>query len=209
MSMNGFISRPPRTSRKKGEKCMEEKIQQEEIMDELNEDEKRKIIEEYDSESRFREFNIAWMARLVTIIAVGLALFHLITSFTGPLVTLKHRALHTGVILTLVFLLYPARRKAPQKRASVIDFIMGVLSILTIGYIFVDYTGIVSRSGLPNDSDVLFSFLIVLLVLEGGRRVVGNGLTILCSLFLLYAYFGPFLPNVIAHRGYSINDIAT
>ncbi|WP_047981813.1 TRAP transporter permease [Ornithinibacillus contaminans] len=177
--------------------------------EELSEEQKQKLIEKYDAESRFRNLNIRWMAWLVTCIAVGLALFHLITSFTGPLVTLKHRALHTGVILILVFLLYPSHKKAPQERASVVDFLLAILSVTTIAYIFIDYMGIVNRAGLPNQGDFLFSILIVILVLEGGRRVVGNGLTILSALFLLYAYFGPYLPRIIAHRGYSIEDITT
>jgi len=178
-------------------------------IEQLSEDEKRKLVEKYDSESRFRNLNIPWMARLVTIISVGLALFHLITSFTGPLVTLQHRALHTGVILVLVFLLYPSRKNAPQQRSSVVDFLLAIASSATIIYIFIDYTGIVNRAGLPNESDIIFSLLLVILVLEGGRRVVGTGLTVLCTLFLLYAYFGPYLPDIIAHRGYQIDDIVT
>ncbi|MEW9500251.1 TRAP transporter permease [Jeotgalibacillus marinus] len=169
----------------------------------------QEILEKFDSESRFRNLNIPWMIRLVSLLAVGLALFHLFTSFTGPLITLQHRALHTGVILALVFLLFPARKKAPQQRATVIDFLLAFLSIATIVYIFVDYMGIVQRAGLPNHTDIIFSFLVVMLVMEGGRRVVGTGLTVMCSLFLLYALFGPHLPTVIAHRGYSFEDILT
>ncbi|WP_042146845.1 TRAP transporter permease [Paucisalibacillus sp. EB02] len=178
-------------------------------VEELSVDEQKKLLEKFDAESRFRNFNIPWMVRLVTFFAVGLALFHLYTSFAGPLVTLKHRALHTGVILVLVFLLYPSRKKAPQNRASAIDFMLAIMALSTIAYIFIDYMGIVNRAGLPNTNDFVFSLLIVILVLEGGRRVVGMGLTILSSLFLLYAYFGPYLPRIIAHRGYSIEDITT
>ncbi len=173
------------------------------------EDDIKKVVEEYDIEARYRDINIKWIIRLISFISVGLAFFHLITSYTGPLVTLQHRALHTGVILALVFLLYPSRKKAPQQRPSVIDFLLALLSIATIVYIFVDYMGIVKRAGLPNEADFIFSLLIVMLVLEGGRRVVGTGLTILSSLFLLYAYLGPHLPDMIAHRGYSISDILT
>ena len=168
-----------------------------------------KIMEKYDTEMRFRRITVPWLVRVISFIAVCLALFHLITSFTGPLVTLKHRALHTGVILVLVFLLYPARKKSPQSRSSVVDFILAGLSIATIAYIFMDYVGIVQRSGLPNTMDLVFSFMVVMLVLEGGRRVVGTGLTILASLFLLYAFFGPYLPDIIAHRGYSFEDVMT
>ncbi|MFA1820397.1 TRAP transporter permease [Virgibacillus oceani] len=177
--------------------------------EQLSGEEKRKLVEKYDTESRFRTLNIPWMARLVTLISVGLALFHLITSFTGPLVTLQHRALHTGVILVLVFLLYPSRKNAPQQRASIIDFLLALLSVATIVFIFVDYMGIVQRAGLPSTNDVMFSLLMVILVLEGGRRVVGTGLTVLSALFLLYAYLGPYLPRVVAHRGYDIEAIVT
>ena len=197
---------------KKNEKSLEELAEKDVqgiIREELSEEEKQKIVEKYDSEARFRKLNIPWMARLVMIISVSLALFHLITSFTGPLVTLQHRALHTGVVMALVFLLYPSRKNAPQTRATIIDFLLAILSIATIVYIFTDYMGIVNRAGLPSQNDIIFSLLMVLLVLEGGRRVVGNGLTVLCTLFLLYAYFGPYLPRVVAHRGYQIDDIAS
>ncbi|MER2089742.1 MAG: TRAP transporter permease [Sporosarcina sp.] len=169
----------------------------------------QKIMEKFDTESRYRNMTVPWMIRVVTLLSVGLALFHLVTSFTGPLVTLQHRALHTGVILALVFLLYPSRKKAPRQRATIIDFILAALSIATIAYIFIDYLGIVQRAGIPSQTDKIFSFLVVMLVIEGGRRVVGNGLTVMCALFLLYAFFGPRLPTIIAHRGYSIEDILT
>jgi TRAP transporter 4TM/12TM fusion protein len=172
-------------------------------------DNTQKILEKYDTEMRYRTLNVKWIIQLVSLLAVGLALFHLITSFTGPLITLQHRALHTGVILALVFLLYPSSKKAPQQRASVIDFLLALLSIATIVYIFVDYMGIVNRAGLPSQTDIVFSFLIVMLFIEGGRRVVGSGLTVLCALFILYALFGAYLPRVIAHRGYSFEDILT
>lgn len=84
----------------------------------ISDEEQREIIKKYDSESRFRNLNIPWMIRMVTFLAVGLALFHLITSFTGPLITLKHRALHTGVILALVFILYPSRKKSPSTKSN-------------------------------------------------------------------------------------------
>jgi len=167
----------------------------------------QKVMEKYDTESRYRNLNIQWMIWLVTVLSVGLALFHLITSFTGPFITLQHRALHTGVIMALVFLLYPFRKKSPQQRVTSIDLLLAILSIATIVYIFIDYLGIVQRASLPNQSDLVLSFLMVMLVLEGGRRVVGAGLTILSSLFLLYAFFGPYLPEVVAHRGYSFADI--
>jgi TRAP transporter 4TM/12TM fusion protein len=165
------------------------------------------ILEKYDSEARFRTFTSAGVARFVSLLAVGLALFHLITAYTGPLITLQHRALHTGVVIALVFLLYPATNRSSRRKASVLDFIAVLVSFVTTAYIFYDFSGIVQRAGSPNQSDTILGLLVILLVLEGGRRIVGSALTILCLAFLAYAYLGPYMPTIIGHRGYSITDI--
>ena len=172
-----------------------------------NENHVDQVLKKFDAEARYRTFDSKWVIRIVSVLAVGLALFHLITAYTGPLVTLQHRALHTGVVVALVFLLYPGRKRSSKTKASLFDFLAGIISLITTVYIFVDYSGIVSRAGDPNTVDILLGLLTILLVLEGGRRIVGNALTILCLLFLLYAYFGPYMPMVIGHRGYSIEDI--
>jgi TRAP transporter 4TM/12TM fusion protein len=49
----------------------------------------------------------------------------------------------------------------------------------------------------------------VLLVLEVTRRVIGLNLTIIAVLFLLFGYFGPYVPELIVHKGYSVERIAT
>jgi TRAP transporter 4TM/12TM fusion protein len=170
-------------------------------------DNSKEILKKFDLEAHFRTFDSLWITRTVSFLAVGLAIFHLITAYTGPLVTLQHRILHTGVVMALVFLLYPARKSSPKNRATFIDIFCAILSLITIIYIFLDYNGIVTRAGSPNTSDTILGLLFVMLVLEGGRRIVGKGLTLLCALFLLYAYFGPNLPVIIGHRGYSIPDI--
>src|SRR5690625_7966964 len=84
----------------------------------------QKVMEKYDTESRYRNLNIQWMIWLVTVLSVGLALFHLITSFTGPFITLQHRAHHTGVIMALVFLLYPFRKNCTQRAVRNIEHSM-------------------------------------------------------------------------------------
>jgi TRAP transporter 4TM/12TM fusion protein len=165
------------------------------------------ILEKYDSEARFRKFDTKWIKWFVSILAVSLALFHLITAYTGPLVTLQHRALHTGAIVALVFLLYPGLKRSSRTKPSILDFTAVILSLITTIYIFVDYMGIVSRAGSPNTYDYVLGIVTILLVLEGGRRIVGNALTILSLIFLLYAYLGPYMPRIIGHRGYSIEDI--
>jgi len=47
----------------------------------------------------------------------------------------------------------------------------------------------------------------ILLVLEATRRAIGPELPIVVIVFLLYAYFGPYMPGYFAHRGYSLERI--
>ncbi|MBZ4652848.1 MAG: transporter permease [Peptococcaceae bacterium] len=166
------------------------------------------VLKNYDSESRFRKFANHHFTRIVAFMAIALSLFHLYTAWAGPLVTLKHRALHTSVVMALVFLLYPFSKKSAKDSLTVVDILLAILSLATGAYILISYDGIVLRAGMPNQTDLFFAFITLLLVLEAGRRITGKELAILAVVFLAYAYFGRSLPgNLLSHRGYGIKDI--
>src|SRR5690625_6326042 len=54
----------------------------------------REVLEKYDAESRFRVFTNKNITILISVIAVGFALYHLYTSALGAPATLKHRSIH-------------------------------------------------------------------------------------------------------------------
>ena len=49
--------------------------------------------------------------------------------------------------------------------------------------------------------------LLILVVLEATRRTTGWALTIIALLFIVYAYFGPYIPEPFDHRGYRLDRI--
>ncbi|MFB4160449.1 TRAP transporter permease [Geomicrobium sp. JSM 1781026] len=172
-------------------------------------DQQQEILEKYDSESRFRSFKNKWLVLIVTIIAVSFSLYHLITAFTGPPVyVLVHRALHVSAVLVLIFLLFPATKKASRQSLPWYDLLLALLSFPSTIYLFVNYTEIVTRGGLPTTPDVIFGTLLIVLVFEAGRRVTGWALPILAFLFVLYALFGRDLPGIFRHRGYDWDAIS-
>lgn len=57
--------------------------------------------------------------------------------------------------------------------------------------------------------DAVLGALLILLILETSREAIGIALPIIAVLFLLYAFFGPYLPNIIAHRGYTIEYLTS
>jgi TRAP transporter 4TM/12TM fusion protein len=167
------------------------------------------LLEEFDVESRFRRLSRKSTPGMIVFLAcVGLALFHLYTAWTGPLVTLMHRAVHTTIVMALIFLLYPMTKNSDKTKPSVLDWFFAALSLMTGIYIVLNYSELVTRAGMPTTPDIAMGFVIVLLVLEAGRRIAGKEIAILAIVFMAYAYFGPMLPGFISHRGYSLPDIA-
>ncbi len=172
-------------------------------------EQQKTLLEEYDSESRFREFASKAVALVVRVFAVLVAIYHLYGAAFGPPVTLKHRSLHVAMVLALAFLFYPFRKKGNRKKLAWYDAALAVVAFGTTIYVWADYLGIISRAGIPNGLDLVFGVLLVLLVLEGARRVTGPALPLLGIVFILYALFGKSLPGFFGHRGYSWSDIAS
>ncbi|MGQ7277871.1 TRAP transporter permease [Brevibacillus thermoruber] len=173
----------------------------------MNESKAQAVLEEYDMEARYRVFEKKWLRLLVSGVAIAFALYHLYAAYAIPFVTLKHRSLHVAIVLCLIFLLYPGRKKASRKHLSLLDAVLAVVSLGTAGYIFIYYLDIVNRGGIPSALDVTFATITCLLVLEASRRVAGWELTAMAAIFVAYAYLGPYLPGEFGHRGYTLSDI--
>ncbi|PKL23905.1 MAG: C4-dicarboxylate ABC transporter permease [Spirochaetae bacterium HGW-Spirochaetae-3] len=169
----------------------------------------KKLLEEYDSESRYREFGGKVAGLFVKAFAILVALYHLYGAVFGTPVTLKHRSLHVAMILALGFVFYPARKKASRSKAAWYDIALALLAASTTIYVFLNYIGIVGRAGMPNAADLAFAAVLIVLVLEGARRVTGWALPVLGVAFMLYAMFGRSLPGFFGHRGYSWSDLSS
>jgi TRAP transporter 4TM/12TM fusion protein len=151
----------------------------------------------------------AW---IVMAIAVGLSLYQLYTAGVAALTALVQRSIHLGAILSLTFLLKPAFPKARKDKLSLLlfmDWILVALSIYCTFYICNNLTAIFERQGDWLVQDRIISVIGTLLVLEACRRVIGFVMTGICALSIAYAMFGPYMPDLIIHKGYSIERITT
>jgi TRAP transporter 4TM/12TM fusion protein len=92
---------------------------------------------------------------------------------------------------------------------AVMDWLLVAASIACTAYICINLTAIFERQGDWLPADLMVSIIGTLLVLEACRRVIGVIMTGICSLAMLYAYFGPYMPELIIHKGYSIERITT
>ena len=155
----------------------------------------------------------AWaVAKSLTIIGVGLSLFQLYTAGMVAMTAMRHRSVFLTCILAMTFLtkpLYKGARKDKLNAAMVVDLILIGMAIFIGLYIFIDLQGIFERQGNWSPWDFRVGVALVLLVLEATRRVIGLNLTIIAIVFLLFGYFGPWMPELIVHKGYSVERIAT
>lgn len=144
---------------------------------------------------------------IAMVIAILMSAFQFVTAGFGTLLSVKQRALHIIFAFTLGFLFYPAKEKSPKDKTTILDSIFIILVVIVFGYLFIFNEQIALKGGSANNVDLLFGALAILLTLEVTRRVVGPELPIVAIVFLAYAYFGPHLPGILAHRGYSLERI--
>ncbi len=174
-------------------------------LDELKPDMKAKqeqLLEKFEKESKTRTFDHFLLAQAVYWIAIGIALYHFITSFIGYPATHLHRSLHVAMILFMTFFIYPVSKKSSRKTLPWYDIVLALLSVAVAVYVWGDYINFINRMGSPNTMDVIMGTLLIVLVLEASRRISGWPLVILSLLFLLYGLFGRNLPGIFMHRGY-------
>jgi TRAP transporter 4TM/12TM fusion protein len=128
--------------------------------------------------------------------------------FRGPPTDYIFRAIHLLFAMVLTFLWYRLRSPTdeqlemltPEQRAeherqtgqpSILDWLLIAASIVSIGYIFVYYDYIIDRIIYVDSmtwTDIALSITLILLVLEGTRRVLGLSLALTCVAFMLYGY---------------------
>lgn len=139
-------------------------------------------------------------------VAFALGLFHLYTGAFGVSSAMLQRGLHWTVLSALVFILYPAGKRSGRK-PGVIDYLFAVAAAVTGVYGLASWERVATDAGVTNTTDILMGMVALIVVLEATRRVVGVALTITGGLFLLYAYFGAWIPGFLGHRFYSVQRI--
>ena len=165
------------------------------------------LMRKYDTEARFRALT-GWQGKMVALLAVAMSCFHFYTSGFGLLLAQKQGAVHLAFTLALVFLLYPASSK--QSKTSGIpfyDFILAGLGVASAMYLVVFFNDLVTRAGLPTTVDLVMGFVLIATLLEATRRISNPVLPCLAVVALLYCYFGRYMPQMLAHRGFSVARI--
>ncbi|HYC36499.1 MAG TPA: TRAP transporter permease [Usitatibacter sp.] len=148
---------------------------------------------------------------LIFWVAVGWSAFQLwyasplpFTFGVGILNDTEARSLHLAIALFLGFLCYPAFKRSSRTSVAWYDWILALAAAFAAGYFFLFYAELATRPGQPNTMDIVVACSGLVLLLEATRRAVGLPMTILAIVFLVYIMAGRYMPEVISHKGASL-----
>ncbi len=161
----------------------------------------------------------------VYVFLILFALYHYITAGIGIPVDYWHMGIHLAGVLLIIFILYPAFSGGVAKRRSgllapggvpIQDWVLGITGAATALWIGFSWEGFdftflgypirlqqqALRQGAPAPIDVVFGTLVIAIILEATRRVIGLVLPIIILAFMGFALFGPYMPfNILKHPG--------
>lgn len=146
-----------------------------------------------------------WATTAVAVLGFSASVYHLYSAYFYPLFALQHRALHLlfmGVMLFLVHTVIKEKQLTWAKLAYSLAFV--AMTIAGTLYVLVNYANVATRAGAYNTTDIIFGIMMLLVVFEGARRGTGWPIVIVAGAFLLYAFVGPYMPAIIAHRGFPL-----
>lgn len=145
---------------------------------------------------------------LISIIALAWSLFQLYIVIE-PMNSTISRSIHLSFGMVLAFLIYPMMKK-PYFLTKIrwFGYTFATIGLVTASYIAVNYNEISLRPGNYTEFDIIIAVVAIIILLEAGRRVLGLALSIIAIVFLAYSYLGPYMPELIIHKGASLNKLA-
>ncbi len=174
---------------------------------EMSDEEIRQLVAESDTGGR-RPSGLA--AKVVMYVALAWSLFQLWIASPLPfslgvfvLNDTQSRSIHLAFAMFLGYLLFPPLKHSPRTRIPVQDWVLAVAGAFCAAYIYLFYAELATRPGQPTALDLTVALAGLVLLLEGTRRVVGLPMAIMATIFLGYIFLGPYMPDMIAHKGAS------
>lgn len=139
-----------------------------------------------------------YVALLFSIYQIIMAAFH-------PVSSQVLRAGHVGFLLMIVYLSFPA--KGNGRPWQPLAWVLALVGMGTAFYQWYFEGDLIQRSGDLTTADFVVGVVLIVMVFEAARRVMGIALPIICATFLAYGLLGEYLPGDLAHRGYGFDQL--
>ncbi len=149
---------------------------------------------------------------IAAVAAIALSVFQVWQGIVASLSAPVFRPVHVSWVLAIAFLVYPtfkARHSVPvYLTGRVIDFVLVALTCWASTTIALfDYDDISFLLDGLGTTEQLAGVVLIVMLLEATRRTVGLVMVAIAVLFLAYAMFGDVLPDNVASKGFSVEEI--
>ena len=114
------------------------------------------------------------------------------------------RAIHLAFAVFLSYTAYPTFKSSPRDYIPIQDWMMGLIAAFCASYLYFFYEDLSGRPGDPTQLDIVVAVAGLILLLEATRRALGPPLMVVATIFCIYTFGGQFMPDVIAHKGASL-----
>ncbi|RXK13576.1 C4-dicarboxylate ABC transporter [Halarcobacter mediterraneus] len=169
-------------------------------------EESRKVLHELEGQRVFgREHYEFW---IISTLALLWSLFQLYIVIEPTNSTIS-RSIHLSFALILAFMIYPMIRKPYfLNKIRWFGYTLALVGLCTAGYIAFFFEELALRPGDYTNIDIIVALIGIIILLEAGRRVLGLALSIIAIVFIAYDLLGPYMPELIIHKGASLNKLA-
>lgn len=145
---------------------------------------------------------------LAYAIGIAFAVFQIAIAAWNILPSQVVRGVHVGFIILMTFGLI-GNFTAKSDKARALGWLIGSLGFLCGLYQWIFYADLIARDGDPTTLDLVVGTLLIVLIFEGTRRLMGAALPLMCGACIVYWAFGQYLPSPLNHRGYGFDQIVT
>ena len=146
-----------------------------------------------------------WLIGVVAFLWSSYQLYVAVVPTNGAFV----RSVHLAFALVLCFMMFPMYKSHILKyKIPWHAFAFALVGAVGALYVYYDYAGLSMRPGDYLQRDVIIGVITVIILLEAARRALGMALSVIAIVFLIYDYFGQYMPDLIAHKGASITKLA-
>jgi TRAP-type uncharacterized transport system fused permease subunit len=114
------------------------------------------------------------------------------------------RSIHLAFAMFLAYTAFPTFKSSPRRYIPFQDWALALVASFTAAYIYLNYAELSTRPGAPTTYDLVVSAAGIILLLEATRRALGPPLMVIGALFIFYSFAGPYMPDIVAHKGASL-----
>lgn len=113
-----------------------------------------------------------------------------------------------GMVALAVLTLPINGKGAKPGQIALRDWLFAALGAGFSAYLAVFFKDIfIVNVGEPRPQEYMMGLIAIIMTLEATRRTMGATLAYIGAFCILYAMFGPYMPGILAHRGYGIDRI--